>query len=111
MTAMQSSGATVAFFGELIDAMAYADLVKARGMGIPHDVSIVALGSRNRVLSHHLAFASYDIPREQMARDATDLLVRTLDDPGLMEQVRLPCKVTLGETLGPPGTDKRVVIK
>jgi DNA-binding LacI/PurR family transcriptional regulator len=41
-----------------------------------------------------------------MGRQATAMLVRTLADPAVVEQVLLDCEIVAGETLTPPNPTK-----
>jgi len=96
-------GATAVFCVELVDALRLEAAARERGLSLPADFSLVALGSHVRVDAHPTRFASFVIPREQMGRQATANLVRRIeqgaDEP--VRQVLLPCQPIRGETLGP----------
>jgi len=96
-------GATAVFCVELVDALRLEAAARARGLSLPSDFSLVALGSHVRVEAHPTRFASFVIPREQMGRQATANLVRRIeggaDEP--VQQLLLPCHPIRGETLGP----------
>lgn len=106
LASVRQSGASVVFFGELTEAVAFDDHARAVGLDVPGDISIVVLGSRPRFQQPERHFTAYAIPREEMGRQATAMLVRTLADPALVEQVLLDCEIVAGETLAPPNPTK-----
>jgi len=100
-----AADATCVFFTELADAIAVETLAKGRGMAIPGDLSIVVIGNHIRAeQTTGTRFTSFAIPREAMARAATHMLVRRVEDDAPVEQVLLPCEPVEGETLGPVST-------
>jgi DNA-binding LacI/PurR family transcriptional regulator len=46
-------------------------------------------------------FTSFNIPREEMGRQATAMLVRRIEDAAPVEQILLTCEPVEGQTLGP----------
>jgi DNA-binding LacI/PurR family transcriptional regulator len=102
LDALLASGATVAFCVELADAVRLERAVKARGLGLPADLSVVALGSHVRTEGSGTRFASFVVPREEMGRQATAMLVRRVEGgmAQAVQQVLLPCEPIRGETLG-----------
>ena len=106
LAAIRQAGASVVFFGELADAIAFDEHARARGLAIPEDISVIVLGSRVRIERHQRVFTSYAIPREDMGRQATAMLLQTLADPTLVQQVLLDCQTVAGDTLAPPPTKK-----
>lgn len=106
LDAVRASGATVAFFRERTDAIAFDEAAHARGFSVPGDISIVVLGDSVRITGQGRLYTSYAIPREEMARQATAMLVETLVDPGTVRQVLLGCDLMPGETLAPPMNKK-----
>lgn len=106
LAAVEKSGASVVFFGELADAIAFDDHARDRGFAIPDDISVVVLGSRVRIDRHPRLFTSYAIPREDMGRQAAAMLIQTLADPTNVQQVLLDCQLVPGDTLAPPNTKK-----
>ncbi|MFN4211074.1 MAG: LacI family DNA-binding transcriptional regulator [Devosia sp.] len=106
LAAVRQAGASIVFFGELADAVAFDDCARASGLSVPGDLSIVALGSSLRIERNRRAFASYAIPREDMGRQATAMLIQTLVDPTIVQQTLLDCALVPGETLAPPTTTK-----
>jgi len=102
-------GATAVFCVELVDALRLEAAARARGLSLPADFSLMALGSHVRVEAHPTRFASFVIPREQMGRQATAHLIRRIeqgaDEP--VRQLLLPCQPIRGETLGPAPAHKQ----
>ena len=103
LDALLASGATAAFCVELADAVRLERAARARGLGLPADVSLVALGSHIRTEGSGTRFASFAIPREEMGRQATAMLVRRVEGGTAqpVQQVLLPCEPIRGDTLGP----------
>jgi len=103
LDALLASGATVAFCVELADAVRLERAARARGLGLPADFSLVALGSHIRTEGSGTRFASFAIPREEMGRQATAMLVRRVEGgtAQAVQQVLLPCEPIRGDTLGP----------
>ncbi len=99
--AIVTSEATVVFFIELADAVKFEQTAHTRGLSLPDDLSVIVLGSHERAERSATRFTSFNIPRENMGRQATAMLVRRVEnvDPG--EQILLPCDPVEGETLGP----------
>lgn len=106
LAAIQANGASVVFFQELADAIAFEDAARAQGLSVPGDISVVVLGSRERVERHRRQFTSYGIPREEMGRRAAALLVATLADPTVVSQELLACQIVAGDSLGPNNSTK-----
>jgi len=96
-----ASGATAVFFTELADAIQVDAVARERGIDVPGTLSIVVLGNHIRAAQTGRRFTSYSIPREAMARAATQMLVRRVEDDAPIEQILLPCEPVEGETLGP----------
>ena len=96
-----ASGATAVFFVELADAVRVEAAARERGLSIPGDFSAVVLGSHVRAERSHVQFTSFNIPREEMGRQATAMLVRRIEDAAPVEQILLTCEPFEGQTLGP----------
>ena len=101
-----SSGATAAFFIELADAVRVEMAARERGLSVPQDFSMVVLGSHIRAGRSPVRFTSYDIPREEMGRHATAMLVNRIETGSAGGQVLLTCPLVEGETLGPVVTGR-----
>jgi DNA-binding LacI/PurR family transcriptional regulator len=101
-----ASGATAIFFTELADAIAVDEAAHRRGLEVPGALSIVVLGNHIRAEQNGRRFTSFSIPREAMARAATEMLVRRVENNAPIEQILLPCEPVDGETLGPAHSNK-----
>lgn len=102
LSAIRASGATVVFFTELADAEILRRTASAAGLDVPSDLSIVVLGRHVRSDDSDIAFSTYEVPREQMARLATRALVARLQGDTMPIQTLLPCPIIDGETLVAP---------
>jgi DNA-binding LacI/PurR family transcriptional regulator len=96
-----ASGATAVFFIELADAIQVETLARQRGIAVPEQLSIVVLGNHIRAEQTGRRFTSFSIPREAMARGATQMLVRRVEHDEPIQQILLPCEPLEGDTLGP----------
>ncbi|MFC5818865.1 LacI family DNA-binding transcriptional regulator [Nonomuraea harbinensis] len=94
------SGATVVFAEELADGAAIAEAALARGLDVPRDLSIVALGAPTRPVSTDIDFTGFRIPRREMGRRAVELLTRVLERGGNPQEL-LACELVDGSTLAP----------
>ncbi len=101
LEAIAASGATAVFFVELADAVRVEAAARERGLSLPEDFSSVVLGSHVRAERSHIQFTSFNIPREEMGREATAMLVRRIEGATPVEQILLSCEPVEGETLGP----------
>jgi DNA-binding LacI/PurR family transcriptional regulator len=78
------------------------------GLPVPGDLSIVVLGDSTGARGGGTAWAGLAVPREEMGRRATHLLVQLLETPeatGRRESVE--CPLMPGETVGPPANHGR----
>lgn len=105
LDAIRLSGTTAAFFIELADAVRVEKLARERGILVPDDLSMIVLGSHVRASRSPVRFTSYDIPREEMGRRATAMLVNRIETGGIGDQILLPCDPVEGETLGPASSN------
>ena len=101
LEAIRESGATAAFFAERADAVVVEAAARSHNLSVPGDLSIVVLGSHLRAMQSGTKFTSFSIPREDMARQATQMLVERIETSNGGGQVLLPCQPVEGETLGP----------
>jgi len=104
LAAIRASGATVVFFTELADAIVVEAAARSQHLSVPGDLSIVVLGSHVRPAHTGTQFTTFSIPREEMARRATAMLVERIETNSKGGQVLLPCETAEGTTLGPPQT-------
>jgi DNA-binding LacI/PurR family transcriptional regulator len=100
LEAIRSSGATVAFFTELADAVLVEAAARSQMLSVPGDLSIVVLGSHIRAQQSGTRFTSFSIPREEMARRATQMLRERIETGSAGGQVLLACPPIEGDTLG-----------
>ncbi|HEV7276591.1 MAG TPA: LacI family DNA-binding transcriptional regulator [Devosiaceae bacterium] len=98
---IRASGATVVFFTELADAVVVEGAARSQSLAVPGDLSIVVLGSHLRPLQTGTRFTSFAVPREEMARRATQMLCERIETSSKGGQVMLACDPVEGETLGP----------
>ncbi|RIV10365.1 LacI family transcriptional regulator, partial [Klebsiella pneumoniae] len=70
-----------------------------------HDHRQIVLGSHIRAGRRAVRFTSYEIPREEIGRQATAMLVTRIETGSIGTQILLPCEPVEGETLGPCPSD------
>lgn len=100
LEAIRASGATVVFFTEMADAVIVDAAARSQNLAVPGDLSIVVLGSHLRPMQSGTRFTTFSVPREEMARRATQMLCERIEAGSKGEQVVLPCEPIEGETLG-----------
>ena len=79
LSAIRKARATVAFFTELADAIVVEAAARSQNLSVPGDLSIVVLGSHLRPQLSGTRFTTFSIPREQMARVATQMLAERIE--------------------------------
>jgi DNA-binding LacI/PurR family transcriptional regulator len=94
---------TAAFVEDLADAAALAEAAAARGLTVPGDLSLVALGDPSRPVPGDADYSGFHIPRKEMGRQAVDLLEAVLTGTAQDTQRLLPCELVEGKTLAAPG--------
>jgi DNA-binding LacI/PurR family transcriptional regulator len=93
---------TAAFVEDLADAAALADAARHRGLSVPGDLSVVALGDASRPVPSDADYSGFHIPRKEMGRQAVGLLESILSgDPAETQQL-LSCDLVEGSTLAAP---------
>lgn len=97
---IRAAGATAAFFTELADAVVVEGAARSQHLAVPGDLSIVVLGSHLRPMQSGTRFTTFAVPREEMARRATQMLCERIETNSKGEQVMLACEPVEGETLG-----------
>jgi len=90
---------TCVFVEEFADGVALAALAAARGLDVPADLSIVALGDPTRPAATDLDFTGFRIPRREMGWQAVEVLSGLLEDDAEDIQRLLPCEPVAGATL------------
>ncbi|MFI5690699.1 LacI family DNA-binding transcriptional regulator [Kribbella sp. NPDC051586] len=90
------------FVEERADAVALSSAATARGIDVPGDLSVVALGDSTRPVASDVDFSGFHVPRRAMGLRAVELLEAILSGTATSQQVLLPCELTEGTTLTPP---------
>ncbi|MGV9779018.1 LacI family DNA-binding transcriptional regulator [Streptosporangium sp. NPDC003464] len=97
---LAGAGATAAFVEEWADGLAVARAARERGVAVPGELSLLALGAPTRPA--RLDFTGFRIPRREMGRRAVELLAEVLESGGTPQEL-LPCELVDGATLAPAG--------
>ncbi|WUJ73124.1 LacI family transcriptional regulator [Kribbella soli] len=93
---------TAVFVEERADAVALLGAATARGIDVPGDLSVVALGDSTRPVASDVDFSGFHVPRRAMGVRAVELLEAILAGAATSQQILLPCELTEGTTLTPP---------
>ncbi|MDG4829018.1 LacI family DNA-binding transcriptional regulator [Solwaraspora sp. WMMD1047] len=106
LDALLAARVTAAFVEEYADGAAIAALARERGLEIPGDLSILALGDPTRPTPTDLDLTGFRIPRRQMGWQAVEVLTGLLAGPadrsaGATQRL-LACELVDGTTLAPP---------
>jgi DNA-binding LacI/PurR family transcriptional regulator len=103
LDALLDARVTAAVVEEYADGVAIAALARERGLAVPEELSILALGDPTRPAATDLDLTGFRIPRREMGWQAVEVLTGLLaEDPGLVSQRILPCQPVDGSTLAPP---------
>ncbi|SDE12482.1 LacI family DNA-binding transcriptional regulator [Glycomyces harbinensis] len=101
LDAALADGVTALFLEEPADVPAVTAWAAARGLGVPADLSLVALGDPTRPVSIDLDVTGFTIPRREMGRQALDVFFALLKEAETDTQRLLTCEQHDGATLGP----------
>ncbi|GAB3225218.1 LacI family DNA-binding transcriptional regulator [Glycomyces halotolerans] len=93
---------TAVFLEEPADAPAVSAWARGRGLDVPGDLSIVALGDPTRPVSFDLDVTGFTIPRRDMGRQVVEVLGALLEGVETDRQRLLACEIHQGATLAPP---------
>ncbi|MFD3402776.1 LacI family DNA-binding transcriptional regulator [Kribbella sp. NPDC058693] len=93
---------TAVFVEERADAVSLVAAATARGIDVPGDLSVVALGDSTRPVASDVDFSGFHVPRRAMGVRAVELLEAILSGTATSQQILLPCELTEGTTLTPP---------
>lgn len=95
---------TAVFLEEHADGVALVAAARERGVLIPADLSVVALGHPTRPAVTELDFTGFRIPRQEMGWRAVELLAAQIEETGNQpaRQQLLACEPIDGATLAPP---------
>ncbi|MDX3098931.1 LacI family DNA-binding transcriptional regulator [Streptomyces sp. ME19-03-3] len=96
------SEATAVFFEFLSDAVELAQAAADRGLEVPRDLSLVVLGDPTIPVVSPLDFTCFRIPRQEMGRQAVELLADVLHGQTDVTQRLLDCWFSQGATLAAP---------
>lgn len=96
------AGVTAVFVEVQAEAVALIAAAAARGLSVPHDLSVVTLGDPTIPVDSPLDFTGFHIPRQQMGRQSVELLAEVLHGRTSATQRLLACELTEGETLAAP---------
>ncbi|MFG3701914.1 LacI family DNA-binding transcriptional regulator [Micromonospora sp. NPDC047620] len=102
LDALRSTRVTAVFCEELVEAVAMTEAARTRGLSVPGDLSLVALGDPTRPAETDLEFTGFRIPRKKMGWQAIEVLSDILHDRSSDHQRLLPCELVEGETLASP---------
>jgi DNA-binding LacI/PurR family transcriptional regulator len=95
-------GVTAVFVEDLADAAAIAEAARQRGLDVPGDLSVIALGDASRPVAGDTDYSGFHIPRQEMGRRAVGLLDAILSGEEADAQQLLPCELVDGSTLSKP---------
>ena len=93
---------TAVFVEDLADADALAATAERRGLDVPKQLSVVALGDASRPVVSDADYSGFHIPRKEMGRRAVGLLEAILSGDEAEVQQLLPCELVEGSTLTAP---------
>jgi DNA-binding LacI/PurR family transcriptional regulator len=94
---------TVVFCERAEDAWALEQAARSRGIRLPEELSLVALGDPITPLPVGRDYTGFRIPRREMGWQSVELLTEILHGPGDTRCQRLlPCVPVEGGTLAPP---------
>ncbi|MCC3765844.1 LacI family transcriptional regulator [Glycomyces sp. TRM65418] len=102
LDAAVADGVTALFLEEPADVPAVTAWAGRRGLGVPADLSLVALGDPTRPVSIDLDVTGFTIPRREMGRQALDVFGALLEGAETDAQRLLPCELHDGATLASP---------
>ncbi|GFJ95997.1 hypothetical protein Prum_096390 [Phytohabitans rumicis] len=87
---------------ELLAEQILASLQR-RGLSVPDDLSVVVLGDSTGARGGEIPWTGLAVPREQMGREATRLLIQQLEDPDAPTRSEsVACPLIPGATVASP---------
>ncbi|WP_344979557.1 substrate-binding domain-containing protein, partial [Streptosporangium fragile] len=93
-----ADGVTAVFVEESADGVAIVQAAQARGLTVPGDLSVLALGALTRPVRSDIDFTGFRIPKREMGRRAVELLSALLEEGGTPQEL-LVCEPVDGSTL------------
>jgi len=82
-----AAGVTAAVVEEYADGVAIAELARERGLAVPAELSILALGDPTRPADIDLEFTGFRIPRREMGWQAVEVLTGQIGRASCRERV------------------------
>ncbi|MEV8506432.1 LacI family DNA-binding transcriptional regulator [Actinoplanes sp. NPDC051475] len=99
LDAIRADRRTCVFVEEFADGVAIAEVAAARGLRVPEDLSLVALGDPTRPAATDIDVTGYRIPRREMGWQAVEVLAGMLAGEDGPTQRILACEPVAGTTL------------
>ncbi|GAA5064054.1 DNA-binding LacI/PurR family transcriptional regulator [Thermocatellispora tengchongensis] len=96
-----AAGVTAVFVEESADGVTLVQAARERGMSVPADLSVLALGALTRPVHIDIDFSGFRIPRREMGHRAVELLTQVLERGGTPQEL-LACEPVEGSTLAAP---------
>ncbi|XVQ07589.1 LacI family DNA-binding transcriptional regulator [Spirillospora sp. CA-255316] len=103
---LQANGITAVFVEFTPDAGELAVAAAARGLDVPRDLSLIALGDPTGPADSPLDFTGFRIPRQEIGHRAVDLLTGILRGQAATTQHLLACHQVQGHTLAASPTTR-----
>ncbi|MFT4211853.1 MAG: LacI family DNA-binding transcriptional regulator [Microbacterium sp.] len=104
LQAQRAAGVTALLVEAASQLKVLQTLAALTGIGIPDDLSVVLLVDLPEDGPRQARWAQLTVPRPEMGRRSVQLLIQTIRNPtgDYERQVLLPCRYTLGTTVGAP---------
>lgn len=103
---LRAQGVTAALMEEYADGVALVEAARQRGVAVPGQLSVLALGHPTRPTSSELELTGFRIPRREMGWMAVELLTSLIEPapgkPSPDRQQLLACELVDGATLAAP---------
>jgi DNA-binding LacI/PurR family transcriptional regulator len=105
---LTAQGVTAVFAEDPAKAVEIRRAARARGMAIPEDLSILALGTPPRSADLDVEFTGFRIPRREMGHRSVEVLTELMERGHGAPQELLPCQLIGGSTLTPIRPSKEI---
>lgn len=105
LDAVLAGGVTAALVEEYADAVALVNAARERGLTVPGDLSVLALGDPTRA-TETMDLTGYRIPRRAMGWQAVEVLSGLLEGSTAPTQRLLLCEPVDGATCAPPAAPR-----
>ncbi|MFS8202224.1 LacI family DNA-binding transcriptional regulator [Streptomyces sp. CWNU-52B] len=100
LDALLETRVTAVFVEEPADAVTLIRTAGERGVRVPEDLSVLALGTLTHPVDGDLDLTGFAVPRTRMGRRSVDLLTAAIAGAGPPQEL-LDCAPVAGSTLGP----------